>query len=298
MDRLISFLKKEEVEFRRDETLSCHTSLGIGGVASLFVVPKSKEKLTKTLDFLIENNTPYFVCGNMTNLLVSDAKLSKVIVSTLSLDSYSFSHNEVVADSGALFSKIILSAAKKSMGGCESLFGIPGTVGGMVRVNAGAYGSSVSDFFVSAEVYDPSSKRIFTVNMDEAHFAYRDSDFKRRNLIILSARLRFFISDYIKIIDEITEVRKRRIGSQPLDKRSLGSVFKRTEAESASYLIDQCGLKGMRVGGISVSEKHAGFFINDGTGTSDDFLRLSEIVKAEVFRRRGIILSEEFEYLA
>ena len=151
---------------------------------------------------------------------------------------------------------------------------------------------------MSAELYDPYSKSVFTVNNEDVRFFYRDSDFKRKNLVILNARLRFLESDYLTIIDRISDVRKSRLSTQPLDKKSLGSVFKKTETESASYLIDRCGLKGMRVGGISVSEKHAGFFINDGSGTSDDFLRLTEMVKAEVFKRFGKMLSEEFEYLA
>ena len=298
MEQLISFLEKEEVEFEREKRLSLCASIGIGGVAKLFVCPKSKEKFTKTLRFLTENRISYFITGNMTNLLPSDRTIDKVIISTLGLKNFSICKNKVEAEAGVLFSKLILTVKKSSLGGFERLFGIPGTVGGMLRINAGAYGCCISDLLLNAELYDPINDSIFSVSKDEVSFFYRDSEIKRRNLIVLSATFSLLTRDVSDIHSEINDIRKKRLATQPLSKKTLGSVFKRTDIAPASLLIDKCGLKGRCVGGISVSDKHAGFFVNDGSGNASDFLKLCEIVKAKVGETYGVVLEEEFEYLS
>ncbi len=298
MERLISFLDKEEVEFERQKKLSLCTSVGVGGTANLFVLPKSKEKFTKTLRFLTKNEIPYFVTGNMTNLLPSDSAIDKVILSTLGLKNFSIYDNRIEAEAGVLFSKLILSAKESSLGGFERLFGIPGTVGGMLRINAGAYGCCISDLLLKAELYDPIRDEVFFVNKDDISFFYRDSEIKKRSLIVLSATFTLLMKDILDIHSDINEVKKKRLATQPLSKKTLGSVFKRTDIAPASLLIDKCGLKGCTVGGISVSDKHAGFFVNDGSGNASDFFKLCEIVKAKVGEAYGVVLEEEFEYLS
>ena len=298
MNRLVSFLKEEEVEFETEKNLSHTASIGVGGVAPLFVTPKSKEKFTKTLRFIIKNNIPYFLTGNMTNLLPMDSGIDKVILSTLGLDLFTLSGNEITAESGALFSRIILFAADNHLGGYEKIFGIPGTVGGMLRVNAGAFGCSASDLLVGVEVYDPLSDKIIFLKKEEICFYYRDSDLKRRGLVILKAKFRLKKASRSDIVEGINEVKRKRRETQPIAMKTLGSVFKRTDIAPASYLIDKCGLKGYSIGGISVSEKHAGFFVNNGTGTAEDFLRLCDTVKFKVSEAYGVFLSEEFEYLS
>lgn len=297
MNRLISFLTKEEVKFKTEKKLSECTSVGIGGIASLFVTPKSKEQFTKIIKFVLKNKIPHYVCGNMTNLLPSDFKINKVIISTLGVNSFTITDDELYADCGALFSKIILRARDMSLGGYEALFGIPGTVGGMLRINAGAYGSSISDLLVSVEVYDCRLGRAFWLEKEELSFFYRDSEIKKRALIVLGAKFRLLKRERADIIADIESIRKKRLKAQPISQKSLGSVFKKTDNLAASYLIDRCGLKGYSVGEVSVSEKHAGFFINNGKGTASDFLKLCDIVKEKVADKYGVALSEEFEYI-
>lgn len=298
MERLISFLKKEDVEFERQKKLSLCASIGIGGAANLFIIPKSKEKFTKTLRVLIENEIPYFVTGNMTNLLPSDSKTDKVILSTLGLKRINIYENEVEAEAGVLFSKLIFSAKERSLGGFERIFGIPGTLGGMLRINAGAYDCCISELLSKAEVYDPVRDEVCFFSKEDLDFFYRDSDIKKRNLIVLSANFILSKREKSEIDSDITYIKKKRFDTQPISQKTLGSVFKRTGVAPASYLIDKCGLKGCAVGDISVSDKHAGFFVNNGSGTASDFLKLCEIVKAKVQETYGVVLEEEFEYLS
>lgn len=297
MNELTDFLVSQDVEYKRNEKLSEKTSIGIGGIANLLILPKSKEELVNLLVYLSKNNFKYRVVGNMTNLLPCDAVIETVIVSTLRINKIHVSGSAVFAECGALFSKIISAAAKESAGGAEALFGIPGSVGGMLSLNAGAYGKSVSDFLSEVIVYDPSNNEEILLKKSELAFYYRDSEIKRRMLTVLEARFNFQYGAKSLIYEKISETKRRRKSTQPIGSKTLGSVFKRSESYPASYLIDLCGLKGMRIGGILVSEKHAGFFINEGGGTARDFLELAQYVKNKVKENFGIELNEEFELL-
>ncbi len=297
MNELIEYLDSQDVEYQRNVKLSEHTTVAIGGTAKIVVLPKSKQQFTKTLDYLSKNGVFYKVIGNMSNILPTDGDISTPLVSTLKMTSFAVAKKDVYADAGVLFSKLILSAAKHSLGGCESLFGIPGTVGGMIFMNAGAYGSAISDFLLDVEVYDGISRETVLLKKEDIAFSYRDSEVKRQGLTVLGARFCFSEFNSEEIYGKIQKIRSKRAASQPIGEKSLGSVFKRTEELAASYLIDRCGLKGASVGNVSVSEKHAGFFVNRGGASAEDFLTLVDFVKKTVREKYKTELKEEFEYL-
>ena len=298
MNELISFLENQDVEYSGNKKLSECTSIGIGGAAEIFVSPNSKEKFTETVLFLHREKIPYRIIGNLTNILPADDRIKTVLVSTLGLNRYSITESSVLGEAGVLFSSLIRAAEKCSLGGYESLFGIPGTVGAMIAMNAGAFGSAISDHLDFVTVLSPADECILTLKRDDIAFFYRDSEIKRQGFIVLEASFCFNRSDRREISRKIREIIKKRTDSHPTDKRSLGSVFKRSEKLTASYMIDRIGLKGMRCGGVSVSQKHAGFFVNDGGATASDFLKLTKLVKSEVDKKYGVKLEEEFEYLS
>lgn len=297
MNELIAFLDSQDVKYQRNVKLSERTTVAIGGFAKIVILPKSKEQFTKILIYLSEKGVLFKVLGNMSNILPSDNDVDTVLVSSLGINRFSVSDALVYADCGVLFSKLILSVAKHRLGGAESLFGIPGTVGGMISMNAGAYGFAVSDFLSEVELYDCKTGEVITLKSADIEFSYRDSEIKRQNLIVLSAKFHFSVFESEVIFNKIREIKRKRAESQPIAAKSLGSVFRKSESYAASYLIDRCGLKGTAVGNVSVSEKHAGFFVNNGGGTAADFLKLSEIVKKTVKEKYGVELTEEFEYL-
>jgi len=297
MNGLISFLETQDVKYQRNVELSKLTSIGIGGRANLLISPQSKELFTKTLNYLFKNEIPYKLVGNMTNILPSDGELETALVSTLELKEYTISNNTVYADCGMLFSKLILIAAKNMLGGCENLFGIPGTVGAMLSINAGAYGSAISDFLNFVDVYVPYDDYILRLKRADISFDYRDSELRRQGLTILGAGFNFLPTSRQECEFKIKALRDRRAAAQPINAKTLGSVFKRTKKIPASYMIDRCGLKGARIGNVSVSDKHAGFFVNLGGGTAAQFLQLADFVKSAVREKYGVVLEEEFEFL-
>ena len=297
MNELTNFLSSQEIKYQRNKKLSECTSIGIGGIAKLIIRPKSKQEFTNVVLYLARNGFEYRVVGNMTNLLPSDAAIETILVSTLSMNNIHILEGTATAESGALFSKLILNAAKESFGGAEALFAIPGTVGAMLSINAGAYGASISDFLSEVTVCDLFDGEQIKLKKDDVAFYYRDSELKRQKLVVLEAKFSFSNCEKQEIYKNISDIKQIRARSQPIGLKTLGSVFKRGDGYAASYLIDQCGLKGERIGNISVSEKHAGFFVNEGNGTARDFLALVDLVKNKVKEKYGIELEEEFELL-
>ncbi len=298
MHNLVDFLSRQDVEYIRNPKMSQYSSIAIGGRAKMLIFPDSKEKLIGVFNFLVENSVKFKLIGNLTNLLLSDDEMDTVFVSTIRFREVRINENIITAECGALFTSIINQALKRSVGGCEQLFGIPGTVGAMISMNAGAYGLTVSDYLLEVQIYDPfaAENRVRSIKREEIAFFYRDSELKRRSLFVLEAKFKFSFLPKETIKENIAKYRKKRIESQPVSLPSLGSVFKRSDKLPASYMIDRCGLKGLCVGGISVSEKHAGFFVNIGMGTAKDFKELAKIVKSSVSEQFGVELYEEVEY--
>ena len=259
--------------------------------------PDSKEKLTDILSLLYERQLPYKVIGGMTNLLVKDGVYNGVIIKTDKFQTKSLAEGTISVSCGARMVSVIRSMARQGLGGMEGLAGIPGTVGGMVRQNAGAFGYEVADRFVSAECYLPNVKRPVTLSREDMCFAYRRSALTDSDAVLLSATFRLSPKPPEIILASIRELGVKRRASQPLEYPSLGSTFKRCNGQSAGFYVDRAGLKGARIGGAEVSEKHAGFIINIGGATADDFLKLIDLVKSRVYAVFGIELEEEIEII-
>ena len=232
----------------------------------------------------------------MTNLLVKDGIYNGVIIKTDKLQTKSLAESTISISCGARMGPLIRSMARQGLGGMEGLAGIPGTVGGMVRQNAGAFGYEVADRFVSAECYLVGKKKIVTLSKEDMCFTYRSSVLSD-STVLLSATFDLIPCPSECILDRIDDIQRKRRASQPLEYPSLGSTFKRCNGQSAGFYVDRAGLKGVRIGGAEVSEKHAGFIINIGGATADDFLKLIDLVKSRVYAVFGIELEEEIEII-
>lgn len=290
------FLKKHDVEYIESFDISQISHIGIGGIAAVAVKPNGLNKLVEIIIYLNEKGIPYKVAGEMSNILPSDDFYDGVLVLTRKISKYYVAENTLTADCGAKLSRILNEISEYDLGGMEELFGIPGSVGGMVYGNAGAYGKSISDFFLSAQVYIPSESKIITMTNEEMEFSYRNSAIKGTDRVLLTAR--FSLSEFPKddIKKKFRKITAMRKSTQPYGERSLGSIFKRCPEIPTSLMIDRLGLKGLRVGDAQISNKHAGFIVNVGNATSDDVKTLISVIKEKIYFSYGIIPNEEIEY--
>ena len=297
MNELFDFLIKKDVKYNINQPMAQYTSVRIGGCASVVAFPKTEAQLVDLVRYLTENEVEYRVVGRMTNILPCDSECEGVLISTKLMDRYTCRGTTVVAECGVPVSSLILRCARLNLGGLESLYAIPGSLGGMIVSNAGAYGAEIGDFVKSVRAYLPEVDRVQTIGREKLDFSYRSSVFLQKYMIIISAELEFCESSFEIISDRLGKIRDKRSLSQPIDQPSLGSVFKKADGVSAGQIIDQCGLKGLSVGGAMVSPKHAGFIVNTGDATASDFRELINLVKQEVYRQRGILLEEEIHLM-
>ena len=293
--RLLDFLKEQDVEYSVQFDISRASHIKIGGKAACAALPNGTGKLIKLVDFLKEENIPYRLVGAMSNVLPRDTDYSGVLLITQKCDGYYQAENKIVLECGVKISKILPELSRRGLCGMESLFAIPGTVGGMIYSNAGAYGATISDRLLTATVYSPKDKKISVLKKCDMDFSYRHSALIGTDNILLSAEFLLFEDNPSNIAERIAAVAKSRRAAQPYNMPSLGSVFKRSADLPISLLIDELGLKGLSVGGAQVSEKHAGFIVNTGSATQKDFLELVTIIKNKVYEKYGIIPEEEIE---
>lgn len=282
-----------------DEPMSRHTSFKIGGPAAALVCPAENE-IAKINDICRRFDTNVFIMGNGTNLLVSDAGFDGVVIKLQkNMNSFRIEGSRIFAGSGALLSSLASAAQKASLSGLERIGGIPGTLGGAIYMNAGAYGSEIKDVLVSSSfLYGVSPLSGIGHITGSAHrFGYRKSAYTGSGKIIVSAVLRLEPGNADEIRSAMNEYAHRRADKQPLEYPSCGSVFKRPEGHFAGALIEQAGLKGYKIGGAMVSEKHAGFIINTGGASADDVMCLIEHIKNEVYKTSGIELECEVKTL-
>lgn len=277
----------------KDELMSKHTSFKIGGKADYMALPKSVEELREVLQWCKETNTPYFVMGNGTNLLVKDKGIRGVVIKiSENFSDVNIEGEYIEAGAGVLLSKLSKMALKYELSGMEGLSGIPGTLGGAVVMNAGAYGYEIRDIFVNCLVLnEDGGMELFT--KEKMDFGYRKTILQGSSKIVLRVRLKLNKGSYDNIkalMDDFTQKRQAR---QPLSQPSAGSVFKRPEGYYAGKLIEDAGLKGYRIGGAQVSEKHSGFIVNLGNATADDVLKLIEHIKVTVYEKFGVDLEPE-----
>ncbi len=281
-----------------DEPLKKHTTFGVGGSAAIFVYPDSKEDLIKLLKFIAKEKIKIFFMGSGSNLLVSDRGFDGVVISLKK----SFKNLEVNDSleanigTGVMLGHMVRLLTKKSVKGLESLVGVPGTLGGALIMNAGAYGSEISNYLISIKVLDlDGNEKVY--NKEDLKFSYRFSSISKQEIVI-EAKFQFQKGNLEKINQNKSNASQKRRNSQPLQFRSAGSIFKNPKSGmAAGYLIDKSNLKGVRIGNAEISTKHANFIINHGDASSDDILKLITIIKSTVKKNFDINLELEVKLL-
>ena len=297
-EEILGFLKANDVEYKRDESLSRLSTVRIGGICDIIAYPDSEDKLVRLVEFLEEGKIKYKILGRMSNVLPPDDRYRGVIVRTDLLNEVSLDGNLSTVGAGISLPKLSAICSNASLSGLEELSGIPGSLGGAIFGNAGAYGREISDLVIGVRAYDIDSKTIVELPGEIIGFSYRTSAFKSSRLVIISAKLGLSFGDKDEIQSKIREISTKRRTSQPINMPSLGSTFKRPSENVYPWrLIDECGLRGFAIGGAAVSEKHAGFIVNQGNATSADYLAVASYVKNTVQEKTGVNLEYEFEIL-
>ncbi len=295
IDLLINKLGKENVLLNED--MSKHISFKTGGTADVFVKVNSIENMKFLLDFVKNNGSSLFILGNGSNVLVTD-KGTRGIVCKIDIKKFEIEENNedifVLVGSGNKNGEISHKLLELGVSGFEFASGIPGTIGGAIKMNAGAYGSEMKEIVYKTTFmdYDGNLKEI---TLDQHEFGYRKSIFSNKNYIILESTLKLKKGKREDIEYKINEYSKSRKEKQPYNKPSAGSTFKRGEDFVTAKLIDECGLKGTRIGGAMVSNKHAGFIVNENNATSKDILDLIQLVKNNVYEKTGKNIELEIE---
>ena len=280
-----------------DEPMKRHTTFRIGGPADFFLLPSTVDEVRGILEICREEELPYFILGNGSNLLVSDKGYRGVIIQLYrNFSNISVEGNEICASSGALLSQIAAAARNASLTGFEFAGGIPGTLGGAVFMNAGAYGGELKDVLKEAVVMTEQGE-ILTLPVEKLDMGYRTSRIKKASYLVLEARLVLEQGDMDKIRDITKDLTEKRVSKQPLEYPSAGSTFKRPEGYFAGKLIMDAGLRGYQVGDAQVSEKHCGFVINKGNATAADVFTLIENVREKVQEQFGVTLEPEVKFL-
>lgn len=295
---------------RVKEPMKQHTTFKIGGCADYFVTPGTVEALQALVRLLNTKDIPFYIIGNGSNLLVSDVGFRGVIIQLYdNFSRYSFLHDDcgsaadkankvyIRAQAGVSLVKLGSEAASYSLTGFEFASGIPGTIGGAVVMNAGAYGGEMKDVLVKATVMNQTSGDIYEMTAEELQLGYRSSAAATQNLIVLDAVIGLSAGNQQEIKARILELAKSRREKQPLTYPSAGSTFKRPQGHFAGKLIADAGLKGLTVGGAQVSEKHAGFVVNTGNATAQDVIELTEKVTERVWAAYGVKLELEVKKL-
>lgn len=292
MDILSEFLNQNNFIHENNVSFKKLTSYKTGGMCRVLVHPKNKDELVNLLDFLIDNKIEFYIWGNGTNILASDLFYNGAIIKLDYFKNIEISDNYVVVESGYNLNKFATEMTKKGYSNFSSFTSIPGTIGGALYMNAGAYGSSIEDIIISATVLFDNKIRVLTKN--GMKFSYRSSIFKnRKSLIILSAKFKLEKGNTKELLELIKERTQKRNETQPLDKPSAGSVFRNPTNDYAGRLIEEAGLKGYRIGGALISEKHANFIVNDSKATSYDILNLMQYTSQVVKNKYKIDLQTE-----
>ncbi len=299
MNSLISVLNSKGISYKTDEPMKLHTSFKTGGPAGLFIIPKNEDELSDILVACKENSVEVFVLGNGSNLLVRDEGIyDKAVIYIGSdfdyikvLDRYTFE-----AGAGSSLASVCKYALSQSLTGLEFAYGIPGSVGGAAYMNAGAYGGEMKDVVVRCyHISSDGEKGCFEGDMLD--FSYRHSFYSQGGYVITSVVFSLTEGDKTEIEYKMKEIFGRRKDKQPLEYPSAGSVFKRPEGYFAGALIEQSGLKGKRIGGAMVSEKHAGFIINYENATTTDVVNLIEFCQKTVKEKFSVDMETEIKFV-
>lgn len=301
-EMIIDTLSQNKIEYIIDEPLNKHTSIKIGGKAKILVEVRTEKELIFLLKYFLITETKYHIIGNGTNTLASDNDFDGIVICTKKLKRYKISKNKqgdkynIYVQAGMGMFELNKLLRKLDLCGLEFSYGIPGSVGGAVCMNAGAFGQSIGDFVEYVRVFDGG--RVRKMPKSEMQFAYRQSIVQKSNLIVLGVKLNLAKGESKEIEILQKQYFQKRLDSQPYDKLSFGSCFKRSEGhEPISKLIDDLGLKGFQIGGAQISTKHAGFIINVGSATCQDVRLLIKYIQDKIFERYGFIPEPEVKFL-
>ncbi len=291
-DKIKAYCENIGIRFFCDEEMKKHVSFKIGGKVPLFIVPESVEELSQLLP-LVSENTPFFIFGKGSNLLIDDEGINAIaIMLGNDFSDYEIKDDMIICEAGMSLTRLCTIAYENGLSGLEFAYGIPGTVGGAAYMNAGAYGGEMKDVIVYCEHLDYDGK-LHTINNDELSFSYRHSFYTGKQLCITKIAVKLSPCQPEKIKARMDELINRRRDKQPLEYPSAGSTFKRPEGAFAAQLIEECGLKGLSIGGAMVSKKHSGFIINFNNATCKDVLSLIRKVKEVVKDKTGYNLECE-----
>lgn len=294
-NQLIQIIDKERVLV--DEPMKKHTTFRVGGNADFFVKPSTVEEVKCVVALCKKENLPYYILGNGSNLLVGDKGYRGVVIQIYKeMNEIVVDGDRIHAQAGALLSKVGSVAMNAGLAGFEFAAGIPGTVGGAVMMNAGAYGGETKDILKSATLLTEDGEVVRFAN-EQLELGYRTSIIARNNYIVLEAEYQLHVGDKAEIRAKMDELKTQRITKQPLEYASAGSTFKRPTGYFAGKLIQDAGLRGFQVGGAQVSEKHCGFVINTGNATAADIVELMKQVSEKVYQEFGVTLEPEVKRL-
>ncbi len=280
-----------------NEPMSKHTTYGIGGPAMCYVKPKNKEELKKILLFAKQHGIQIYFVGSGSNLLVSDSGIDGIVISLdKTLKEIQFINDTTLyAEGGAMLGKLVKLCVHNNLTGLESLIGVPGTLGGALIMNAGAFGGEISKYLKSVDIIKTDGKE-YQYKSKEIDFQYRSSSFSKDEILI-GATFQLTKDSSTNIQEKRQNASQGRKSTQPLRFRSAGSVFKNTKDAAAGYLIDQSGLKGTQIGGAEISQKHANFFINKGNASSEDVASLIRLARKKVMEKFDVRLDLEIKTL-
>lgn len=269
-----------------------HTCFKVGGPVDILVTPSNADQIAKIISVCGDYKVPYLVLGNGSNVLVKDGGIEGVVIKLENMNNIEVNGDEIKADSGAMLAKVSKAALENDLTGAEFACGIPGTIGGAVFMNAGAYNGEMSQIMKEAEVIDKDGK-IFTLSAEELELGYRTSSIMTHGYIVLTATVKLQKGEQEKISNRVNDLTKKREDKQPLEYPSAGSTFKRPEGYFAGKLIEDSNLKGFTIGGACVSEKHSGFVINKKGATAKDILDVIHHVQETVKKNFGVDLHTE-----
>lgn len=282
-----------ELEIKTEEFMKNHTYFKIGGPADIMVFPREIKELSEIIKICSNNNIDYFVLGNGTNLLVRDKGIRGLIIKIDdNLNEIRVEGNKIIAQAGSKVSKVSKVALKNSLTGLERISGIPGSLGGGVAMNAGAYGTELKDVVTKVKCINTEGE-IKEYTCEEMHFGYRHSRVHEEKLLVAEVQMELEEGDYDKIKETMDDYTNRRNTKQPIDMPSAGSTFKRPEGDYAGRLIDVSGLRGARYKDAQVSEKHCGFIVNRGNAKCEDVITLIGMIQKTVKDKHGVELERE-----
>lgn len=297
LEEIKKIIPKERIHI--NEPMSKHTSFKIGGNAKILVNIVSVFELQEILKILKKENIRIIIIGNGSNILVSDKGIDGIVLK-IEIKKFEIqkidSKYRITLGAGCKLGEISYKLADKNISGFEFASGIPGTIGGAIRMNAGAYGSEMKDI-VNSITYIDRNGQISKINNKEAKFEYRNSIFSKKDYIIIETEIELESGKKEEIIEKIKEYQKNRIEKQPIEYPSAGSVFKRGDGFITAKLIDECGLKGYQIGDAQISEKHAGFIINKGNAKAKDVEDLIKYIKKQVLEKFGVEIETEIEII-